>query len=120
MRGDIAEPEVLDAAFAGGFDGVVHLAAVTSVLRSVEQPELTYRTNVEGTHRMLEGARAAGVRSLAFASTNAVTGLTDAPGHHRGSAARPADPLRRDQGGGRDAHVGLHRLPTACAAPCCA
>jgi UDP-glucose 4-epimerase len=79
VRGDIAEPEVLDAAFEGGFDGVVHLAAVTSVLRSVEQPELTYRTNVEGTHRVLEGARAAGVRSLAFASTNAVTGLTDAP-----------------------------------------
>jgi UDP-glucose 4-epimerase len=79
VRGDIAEPEVLDAAFEGGFDGVVHLAAVTSVLRSLEQPELTYRTNVEGTHRVLEAARAAGVRSLAFASTNAVTGLTDAP-----------------------------------------
>ena len=79
VRGDIADPEVVDAAFDGGFDGVVHLAAVTSVLRSIEQPELTYRTNVEGTHRLLEGARAAGVRSLAFASTNAVTGLTDAP-----------------------------------------
>jgi UDP-glucose 4-epimerase len=79
VRGDVAEPEVMEAAFAGGFDGVVHLAAVTSVLRSVEQPELTYRTNVEGTHRVLEAARAAGVRSLAFASTNAVTGLTDAP-----------------------------------------
>jgi UDP-glucose 4-epimerase len=79
VRGDIAEPEVLDAAFEGGFDGVVHLAAVTSVLRSMEQPELTYRTNVEGTHRLLEGARAAGVKSLAFASTGgAVTGLTDA------------------------------------------
>ena len=79
VRGDIAEPEVLKDAFAGGFDGVVHLAAVTSVLRSVEQPELTYRTNVEGTHRVLEAARAAGVSSLAFASTNAVTGLTSAP-----------------------------------------
>src|SRR5436305_8459358 len=79
VRGDIAEPEILDAAFEGGIDGVVHLAAVTSVLRSVEQPELTYRTNVEGTHRLLEGARAVGVRSLAFASTNAVTGLTNAP-----------------------------------------
>jgi UDP-glucose 4-epimerase len=80
IRGDIADPEVLEAAFAGGFDGVVHLAAVTSVLRSLEQPELTYRTNVEGTHRVLEGARAAGVSSLAFASTGgAVTGATDAP-----------------------------------------
>jgi UDP-glucose 4-epimerase len=79
VLGDIAEPEVVEAAFDGGFDGVVHLAAVTSVLRSIEQPELTYRTNVAGTHRVLEGARAAGVRALVFASTNAVTGLTDAP-----------------------------------------
>ena len=35
----------------GGFDSVVHLAAVTSVLRSLEQPELTYRTNVARDHR---------------------------------------------------------------------
>jgi UDP-glucose 4-epimerase len=80
VLGDIADPEVLDAAFEGGFDGVVHLAAVTSVLRSMEQPELTYRTNVEGTYRLLEGARGAGVRALAFASTGgAITGPTSAP-----------------------------------------
>ena len=92
IRGDIADPEVLEAAFAGGFDAVVHLAAVTSVLRSVEQPELTYRTNVEGTHRVLEAARAAGVSSLAFASTNAVTGLTDAPAITEGLPLGPLTP----------------------------
>jgi UDP-glucose 4-epimerase len=92
VRGDIAEPDILDAAFEGGIDGVVHLAAVTSVLRSVEQPELTYRTNVEGTHRLLEAARAAGVRSLAFASTNAVTGLTDAPAITEGLPLGPLTP----------------------------
>jgi UDP-glucose 4-epimerase len=72
--GDIAEAATVDAAFAGGIDYVVHLAAVTSVLKSVQQPELTYRTNVAGTHRVLEGARAAGVKALVFASTNAVIG----------------------------------------------
>jgi UDP-glucose 4-epimerase len=74
VRGDIADAEVIEAAFDGGFDGVVHLAAVTSVLRSVQRPELTYQTNVAGTHRVLEGARASGVKALVFASTNAVTG----------------------------------------------
>ena len=49
---------MLERTFDGGFDAVVHLAAVTSVLRSMEQPELTYRTNVAGTHALLEGARA--------------------------------------------------------------
>src|SRR5207237_3218102 len=64
VQGDIADAEVLRAAFDGGFDGVVHLAAVTSVLRSIEQPELTYKTNVEGTHRVLEAAKESGATSL--------------------------------------------------------
>jgi UDP-glucose 4-epimerase len=74
VLGDIAEPGVLDEALAGGFDAVVHLAAVTQVLNSLQQPELAFRTNVEGTAMLLEASRGAGVRSLAFASTNAVIG----------------------------------------------
>jgi UDP-glucose 4-epimerase len=77
--GDIADPEALQRAFAGGIDSIVHLAAVTSVLRSLEQPELTYRTNVAGTYALLEAGRAAGATSLAFASTNAVTGPMEEP-----------------------------------------
>src|SRR6202012_4674603 len=60
-------------------DSVVHLAAVTSVLKSIEEPEKTFRTNVIGTNAVLEGAKAAGVTSLAFASTNAVTGPMTTP-----------------------------------------
>src|ERR1700692_1322531 len=56
VQGDLVEPGVLEAALEGGFDYVVHLAAVTSVLRSLEQPELTYRTNVAATAGLLEGA----------------------------------------------------------------
>lgn len=93
VQGDIADPEVIDAAFAGGFDGVVHLAAVTSVLRSVEHPELTFRTNVEGTHRTLEGARAAGVRTLVFASTGgAITGPMEESKITERSRLRPMTP----------------------------
>jgi UDP-glucose 4-epimerase len=92
VRGDISDPEVIEAAFDGGFDGVVHLAAVTSVLRSVQRPELTYQTNVAGTHRVLEGARAAGVRALVFASTNAVTGPMLDPAITERSSLRPLTP----------------------------
>jgi UDP-glucose 4-epimerase len=90
--GDIAEAEVLQAAFAGGFDSVVHLAAVTSVLRSLEHPELTFRTNVAATAALLEAARVAGARSLAFASTNAVTGPMDAPAISEAATLRPLTP----------------------------
>ena len=92
VQGDIADRDVLETAFEGGFDGVVHLAAVTSVLRSMEHPELTFRTNVEGTHRLLEAARAAGVQSLVFASTNAVTGPMDAPAITEAANLKPLTP----------------------------
>jgi UDP-glucose 4-epimerase len=92
VRGDIADAAVIEAAFDGGFDCVIHLAAVTSVLKSVEQPELTFQTNVAGTHRLLEGARAAGVKSLVFASTNAVTGPMEDPKINERSRLRPMTP----------------------------
>jgi UDP-glucose 4-epimerase len=92
VQGDIADPDVLEEAFAGGADSVVHLAAVTSVLRSIEQPELTYRTNVAGTHALLEAARKAGVGSLAFTSTNAVTGPMEEPAITERATLRPLTP----------------------------
>jgi UDP-glucose 4-epimerase len=90
--GDIGDPEVLDAAFDGGVDSVVHLAAVTSVLRSVENPGGTFDTNVTGTHLLLEAARAGGVSSLVFASTNAVTGPMEAPPIVETATLRPMTP----------------------------
>ncbi len=93
VLGDIADPAVLERALDGGFESIVHLAAVTSVLRSVEQPELTFRTNVIGTNAVLAAGRAAGVSSLAFASTNAVTGPMTAGGRDRISEAAVLNPL---------------------------
>jgi UDP-glucose 4-epimerase len=90
--GDIGDPEALQDAFAGGIDSVVHLAAVTSVLRSVENPGGTFDTNVAGTHAVLEACRSAGVTSLAFASTNAVTGPMNAPAIVETAALRPLTP----------------------------
>ncbi len=92
VQGDIVDRDTVDAALDGGFDGIVHLAARTSVLKSIEDPELTHRTNVEGTHRVLEAARAAGVGALAFASTNAVTGPMEEPAITERAALRPLTP----------------------------
>lgn len=92
VQGDITDPEVLESAFDGGVDGVVHLAAVTSVLRSVEHPVLTHRTNVEGTAMVLEAARHAGAKSLVFASTNAVTGPMRGPAITEGEVLQPLTP----------------------------
>ncbi len=92
--GDIADAATIEQAFADGdFYGVVHLAAVTSVLKSVEQPEETFQTNVLGTHRLLEGARAAGVSALVFASTGgAITGPMEEPTITERALLRPLTP----------------------------
>lgn len=92
--GDIADAATIERAFdGGGFSGVVHLAAVTSVLKSMEQPELTFQTNVVGTHRLLEGARAVGVTALVFASTGgAITGPMEEPKITERALLRPLTP----------------------------
>ena len=72
--GDLTEPAVRDRAVTAGFTGIVHLAAITSVLRSAEHPDLTFQTNVALTHGLLELARERGVDRFLLASTNAVAG----------------------------------------------
>lgn len=80
VTGDLCEPQVRAAAVTEGLDGIVHLAAMTSVLRSVEDPAGVYRLNVDATAGLLELARERGVPRFVFASTNAVTGdVGDAP-----------------------------------------
>ncbi len=92
VQGDLRDPDVVGAALEGGFDAIVHLAAVTSVLRSVEQPELTFATNVAATHELLLAARAAGATAFAFASTNAVAGPMCRPALDEQAVLAPLTP----------------------------
>lgn len=74
VAGDLADPEVREAAVAEGTTTIIHLAAITSVLRSIDQPAETYAANVEVTQGLLELARRKGVGQFVLASTNAVVG----------------------------------------------
>lgn len=74
VAGDLRDPEVREAAVTPDLDGIVHLAAMTSVLRSMEDPAGVYRLNVDVTADLLERARRHGVPRFVLASTNAVTG----------------------------------------------
>jgi UDP-glucose 4-epimerase len=89
--GELTDPAVFTAALdSGDVAGVVHLAALTSVLRSVEQPLVTYQANVAVTQHLLECCRQAGVERFIMASTNAVVG--DA-GHATMDETAPLRPL---------------------------
>jgi UDP-glucose 4-epimerase len=89
--GELTDPGVAADAVAGAdVAGVVHLAAMTSVLRSVEHPVATYQANVAVTQDLLEGCRQAGVGRFIMASTNAVVGDV---GHATVDEAAPLHPL---------------------------
>ena len=57
-----------------GVDYVFHLAAMVSVPQSMDNPSEALSINSQGTLNVLESARNAGVKKLAFSSTSAIYG----------------------------------------------
>jgi UDP-glucose 4-epimerase len=72
--GDLRDGDVLDRALGADAAGVIHLAAATSVLGSMNDPWGTYEHNVRVTASLLELARTRGVERFLMSSTNAVVG----------------------------------------------
>lgn len=73
VRGDICDSELMRAVCSGQ-DYLVHLAAIASVVQSIEEPLKTYYTNVNGTLTVFEAARQADMRRVVYASSAAVYG----------------------------------------------
>jgi UDP-glucose 4-epimerase len=75
-----------------GVDVVVHLAAHTRVVESVENPALNFDVNAAGTLNMLLAARDSGVRKFIFASTGGAILGEQEPPVHEGMVPRPISP----------------------------
>jgi dTDP-glucose 4,6-dehydratase len=73
LRGDICEPDDVDAALAGA-DLVVHFAAESHVDRSILGAAEFVRTNVAGTQVLLDAALRHGVGRFVHVSTDEVYG----------------------------------------------
>lgn len=73
--GSITDLAALQSACAGA-DYVIHLAARTSVPRSVANPVETNHVNIDGTLNVLVAARDAKVRRLVFAASSSAYGET--------------------------------------------
>jgi len=80
IHGDICDREAVRKAMED-VDSVVHFAAESHVDRSIENAGVFVKTNVLGTHTLLEAAREAGVKRFHHISTDEVFG-----------ALRPGDP----------------------------
>lgn len=91
IAGDLRNRDEVDEAVAGQ-DAIVHLAADTRVMDSIENPVHNFENNVLGTFNLLESCRAQGVNRVVAASTGgAILGDVPPPVHEE-MAPSPTSP----------------------------
>jgi len=108
---DIADSPI-DRLLAGPrFDAIVHCAAQTNVMRSLAEPDLDRRINVDGLRRILDAAAETGVRRFVFISSGgAAYGETPLPATEA-TPPRPDNPYGRHKVEG-EAIVGAAPIST--------
>ncbi|MCH9701771.1 MAG: NAD-dependent epimerase/dehydratase family protein [Actinomycetia bacterium] len=90
-KGSVTDPEAVAVAVEG-MDAVVHLAADTRVMDSIENPVRNFESNVIGSFALLQGMREAGVKRIVAASTGgAILGEVPCPVHEE-VMPRPLSP----------------------------
>jgi UDP-glucose 4-epimerase len=78
VRGDVTDRKLVEEV-SRNTEVVVHLAALPSVIRSLESPAQTQKINAEGTLIMLEASVKVGVKRFVYASSSSVYGDTPNP-----------------------------------------
>ena len=93
VRGDISDQRAVDEIFQYGFNAIVHFAAETHVDRSIEDASPFLKTNILGTHCLLELARRLQDMRFIHVSTDEVYGSAP-PGvsFAEGAALDPRSP----------------------------
>jgi dTDP-glucose 4,6-dehydratase len=76
IQGDICDREAVMRA-AEGVDAIVNFAAETHVDRSITDPESFLRTDIMGTHTLLEAVRELGISRMVQVSTDEVYGSVE-------------------------------------------
>jgi UDP-glucose 4-epimerase len=91
VRGDITNKGDVQKSLED-VDAVIHEAALTSVLLSIENPELVKKVNVGGTKMLLEESASAGVKRFVYASSCAVYGEANELPIREDAATKPISP----------------------------
>lgn len=88
---DIRDADVLEPVFRGA-DAIFHLAAIPSVPRSIEEPDLSHTVNIDGTYNVFRAAVEAGVKRVIYAASSSAYGDTEALPKTESMAPRPKSP----------------------------
>jgi dTDP-glucose 4,6-dehydratase len=108
VHGDICDAAVVRSALAGA-DAVVNFAAETHVDRSISDPQDFIRTDVLGTHTLLEAVRKLGVGRYLQISTDEVYGSIAEGSFSEDSDLDPSSPYSASKAGADLLVLAYHR-----------
>jgi UDP-glucose 4-epimerase len=90
VEGSVANPADVEQAVRD-VHGIVHLAALPSVARSVEEPLATHQENATGTAVVLDAARRAGIK-VVYAGSSSAYGDQEVAAKHEELRENPLSP----------------------------
>lgn len=100
VKGDICDAAAVDEAVADGVDAIVNFAAETHVDRSILEPEAFLRTDILGTHVLLEAVRKHHIPRYLQVSTDEVYGDVSEGESAETDALKPRSPYSASKAGG--------------------
>jgi dTDP-glucose 4,6-dehydratase len=108
VHGDICDREAVRTA-AQGVDAIVNFAAETHVDRSIVDPEAFLRTDILGTHTLLEAVRELGIARMVQVSTDEVYGSVATGSCTEDGLLAPSSPYSASKAGGDLQVLAYHR-----------
>ena len=108
VKGDICDTDAVLKTLRGA-DAVVNFAAETHVDRSISAPKAFIRTDVLGTHTLLEAVRELGVGRYVQISTDEVYGSIEEGAFTEDAGLRPSSPYAASKAGADLLVLAAHR-----------
>jgi dTDP-glucose 4,6-dehydratase len=99
VRGDICDPAAVREAIGDGVEAIFNFAAETHVDRSILEPEAFLRTDIFGTHVLLEAVRERDIGRFVQVSTDEVYGDVAEGESREDDALRPRSPYAASKAG---------------------
>ena len=109
VKADIVDQESMTALLEKGFDYVFHFAAETHVDRSIQDPQAFIRTDVIGTHSLLEAVRRHPVERFIHVSTDEVYGSLSEGSAGEDAPLMPTSPYAASKAGADRLAFSYHR-----------
>lgn len=100
VHGNICDPGAVEDAIGDGVDAIVNFAAETHVDRSILEPEAFLRTDILGTHVLLEAVRKHRIGRYVQVSTDEVYGDVAQGESYETDALQPRSPYSASKAGG--------------------